>query len=281
MSRRKVCSEYIFANNADGSRAWTYDVGVIINSSIAIGGERVYFVESRNPALKGQPSGKSAAPAYENGLWTTDLYLVALDADTGTKLWDKALKTGPGGDPIITNGEVVFYLLYAESAGTEYVILESSNAGANRFYLYAYVVTDDGCNYQWQANHAPSDDKTRMKRAIVVGNAVYLHPKAYTLAGSGTHNSFRSDFPRAACGACSAAGSVLMGSFTEPSGTWPWNKRIGMWDADTDTSSYWSIIRPGCWINAISGGGMVLAPEQAGGCACGTWFNTSVGFVAE
>jgi SAM-dependent methyltransferase len=286
-SRRKVCSEYIFADNAAGGREWTYDEGVIINSSIAFGGGRVYFVESRpgpgekRAALKGQPSGQRASASYESGLWTDELHLVALDADTGTKLWEKALKTGAGGDPIIADGDVVFYLLYAESAGVEYVILESSNSDAEKFFLYSYAVTNGGCNYQWQANHSYTDGKVRMKRPIVVGDAVYLFPKAYSLAGTGDHASFRSDFPRAACGACSAAGNVLMGSFTESAGKWPWNKRIGMWDAETSTASYWSTIRPGCWISTISGGGMVLAPEQAGGCACGMWFNTSVGWIAK
>ena len=280
-SRRKVCSEYIFANSPSGDRVWTYDVGVIINSSIAMGGGRVYFVESRNGALKSQPSGKSASSSYESGLWTSDLYLVALDADTGTKFWEKNLKSGPGGDPIIVNGEVVFYLIYAESASTEYVILESSNSSTSNFYLYTYVVTDGGCNYQWRANHTHSDIKVAIKRPIIVGDAVYLFPKAYSLAGSGIHTSFRSDFPRSACGVCSAAGNVIMGAFTEASGEWPWNKRIGMWDANTNTESYWSLIRPGCWLNTISGGGMVLAPEQAGGCACNVWFNTSVGWITK
>jgi hypothetical protein len=119
---------------------WTYDVGVIINSSIAFGGGRVYFVESRNPALKGQPSGQDSSSSYESGLWTTDLYLVALDADTGDKFWEKELKTVSGGHPVIKNGDVVFYLLYAEYANKEYLILESSYSNTNKFYLYTYEV---------------------------------------------------------------------------------------------------------------------------------------------
>ena len=275
--RRKVCSEYIFANNANGSRAWTYEDGVIINSSIAFGGGRVYFVESRNPALKGQPSGKTASLSYENGLWTSDLYLVALDADTGDKFWDKALKTAPGGDPVIASGEVAFYLLYVESAGTEYVIVESSKPST--FYLYTYAVTDGACSYLWQASHGwHGNVKHQMKRAMVIGNGVYLYPSAHYLTNGGI---IRSDLPLAWCGVCSAAGNVIMGRFENFSDVWPWKKQIAMWDASTGTESYWDSIRPSCWISAISGGGMVLAPEQGGGCACSVWFNTSVGFVAE
>ena len=174
---------------------------------------------------------------------------------------------------------MVFYLLYGESAGSEYVILESSHLSSSKFYLYSYGVTDAACNFQWHIEQDWSASvKDRMKRPLVIGSAIYLFPHARRLTDG---EIFRSDFPRVACGVCSAAGNVIMGSFTEASGTWPWNKRIGMWDTQTAAASYWSTIRPGCWISTISGGGMVLAPEQAGGCACGLWFNTSVGFVAQ
>ena len=278
-SRDKVCSETIFANNADGSRAWTYDVGVIIKSTIAFGGGRVYFVESRNPALKGQPSGQNSRDSYESGLWTGDLYLVALDADTGSKYWDKALKTGPSGDPVIVNGDVVFFLLYAESAGAEYVILESSNIGASKYYLYTYEVDDDGGSYLWQANHDwHGNVKHRMKRAMVLGDGVYLYPNSHRLTNG---SILRSDLPLAWCGSCSAAGNVIMGRFENHSDVWPWKKQTAMWNANTGAESYWKSIRPSCWINTISGGGMILAPEQGGGCACSLWFNTSMGLVAK
>ena len=53
---------------------------------------------------------------------------------------------------------------------------------------------------------------------------------------------------------------------------------IIMWHTTSGTSS-WGKIRPSCWLNVISGGGMILAPEGSGGCSCNVWFNTSVGFV--
>ena len=192
-------------------------------------------------------------------------------------IYSAAFKTAPGGDPVIASGEVAFYLLYAESAGTEYVIIESSKPSA--FYLYTYVVTDSGCNYQWQANHPwHGNVKHQMKRAMVIGNGVYLYPSAHYLTNGGI---IRSDLPLAWCGDYSAAGNVIMGRFENFPDVWPWKKQTAMWDASTGTESYWDAIRPSCWISTISGGGMVLAPEQGGGCACNVWFNTSVGFVAK
>lgn len=280
--RRKVCSEYIFANNANGSRAWTYEDGVIINSTIAIGGGRVYFVESRNSAIKGQSSGNAATLSYENGLWTTDLYLVALDKDTGTKLWDKAIKTGVGGDPVIKNGDVAFYLLYAESAGTEYVILESSKYGDAKVYLYTYEVDGSSCDYLWQATHNwGTNVKHQMKRAMVIGDGVYQWPSGHYLTTGGIISG--DVMPEAWCGDYSAAGSVVLGRYTKSAPTASQSRQIGMWDSNgaTNNETCWVSLRTSCWINAISGGGMILIPEQGGGCACSTWFNTSVGFVAK
>jgi hypothetical protein len=273
----KVCSEYIFANDAAGNRVWTYEDGVIINTTICMGGGRVYFVESRNGSLKGQPCGQPEALSedwtYENGLWSSsELYLVALDADTGTKLWDKNIKTGPGGDPVVVDGQVVFNLLFAESGGDELLVLECSNNGT--YYLYTYEVSDSTCNFRWTRNHGwAANFKVLMKRPVIVGDIVYLHPNAYYLSNG---NINRSNVPQSACGIMSAIGNTLCGRFnSDPSGD------IEMWDISSNTFSNWAPLRQGCWISVVSGGNMVLAPEAGGACSCQMYFQTSVGFVTN
>jgi hypothetical protein len=37
--------------------------------------------------------------------------------------------------------------------------------------------------------------------------------------------------------------------------------------------------RPGCWINIIPAGGLILMPEASAGCTCGYALQTSVAFV--
>jgi hypothetical protein len=54
---------------------------------------------------------------------------------------------------------------------------------------------------------------------------------------------------------------------------------IGLWDFNKDEISIWRTLRPGCWLSTIPAGGMVLAPEAGGGCSCGWWTETSVGFI--
>ena len=275
----KVCSEYIFANNAAGNRIWTYEDGVIINSTICFGGGRVYFVESRNYSLKGQPCGEPPSIiqdwTYENGLWSgNDLYMVALNADTGTKLWDKNITTGAGGDPVVVDAELVIYMLYAESGGDEHLVLGCSrctNFPTGKYYLYTYDINDSACNFNWQANHNWAREyKVILKRPVVIDDTVYLYPNAYLLSnGSLSYSSV----PEASCGIMSAIGNTLCGRFAGV------NYHTGMWDVGTHTMSRWVPIRPGCWLNAISGGNMLLMPETSGGCSCNYYFMTSVGFV--
>ena len=246
--------------------------------TICLGGGRVYFIESRNPSLKGEPCGQQPAVSqnwtYENGLWSgTELYLVALDADTGTKLWEKNIKTGAGGDPVVVDGKLVIYMLYAESGGDELLVLSCSKVTSfpqGKYYVYTYNVSDSACNFDWQANHNWDHEyKVIMKRPAVIGDTLYLYPNAYSLSGGTLSHS---SIPEAGCGVLSAIGNTLCGRF----GT---GYNIGMWNVSSHTTSSWVPIRPGCWINIISGGNMLLMPENSAGCSCHYYFMTSVGFV--
>ena len=48
-----------------------------------------------------------------------------------------------------------------------------------------------------------------------------------------------------------------------------------MWDLRTGAVSSWTKLRPSCWLS------MILAPEGGGGCSCGNWLETSVGFLPK
>jgi outer membrane protein assembly factor BamB len=53
----KVCSENLFAlDKHSGKTIWTYNRGVIANSTITIGDGRVYFIESRNAKVMADES---------------------------------------------------------------------------------------------------------------------------------------------------------------------------------------------------------------------------------
>ncbi len=40
-----------------------------------------------------------------------------------------------------------------------------------------------------------------------------------------------------------------------------------------------TITRPGCWINIIPAGGLVLIPEASSGCTCGFSLQTSIAYI--
>ena len=261
----KICSKYLFANNLDGSRAWTYnsaesDKGVIINSTICMGGGRVYFVESRNPSAESLTTGQIGSQ-----LWT-DLYLVALNSDTGVRVWQKNLKTAPGGDPVVANGTAIIHLMYSD----ETLVLETSDT---QYYIYAYAASDGTAKWNtsqaWTANR---DHGSHLQRVVIangrvwgIGNIKGLSLTNGTVGGAAT-------MPLTICGAVAASGNVFLGRFNKGD--------MKMWDSQTGSLTSWSRIRPGCYINVLGSGGMVLAPEGGGGCDCyDGGFHTSTAFI--
>ena len=43
--------------------------------------------------------------------------------------------------------------------------------------------------------------------------------------------------------------------------------------------SSWPRLRSSCWLSTIPAAGMLLSPEGGGGCSCGIWMETSIGFM--
>lgn len=256
----KICSDYIFANDLDGNPLWTYDSsdgdkGVIINSTICFGGGRMYFVECRDATVEASSSGRIGL----SQLWDS-LYIVALDADTGTRLWAKDIISGGGGDAVVAGGTVVFYMMYAD----ENLFIGSSDTS---YHLYAYQVSDSSCAYNWKNEFNWSSDNHgwHMDRPIVVGNNVYLERYGYDMD---TGAQVTSGAPSGHCGTVAGTANGIL----HRSGN------ITMWNTSVGSSS-WSSIRQNCWISTIGSGGMVLAPEGGGGCDCYGWFHTSAAFV--
>lgn len=261
----KICSRYLFANNeSTGQRLWTYDStdadkGVIINSTITIGNGRVYFVESRNATVENYTSGRIGI----SQLWDQQ-YLVALDQDTGVRLWQQSI------NPV--DGVPVFYLVYAN----ETLILVSSSSANSRYYLYAYEAASGNAKAGWSTNpvsHSWTADHHggHIQHPVVIGNRLYLEPRGYNIdtgADLGITMGSRSG--------CTTRAGTTGALIYRGSG-----RRMAMWDINSGSSSYWNPLRPSCWLSMIPAGGMILLPEGGGGCSCNEWFQTSIGFVSK
>jgi outer membrane protein assembly factor BamB len=255
-STAKVCSDNFFCLAKDsGQTLWTYHNGLIVNSSIAIGGGRVYFLESRNPTALSLISGRVGDPS----LWL-DQYLVVLDAATGSLLWEKAVSLPSSPFPM------VLFLCYAE----EKLILSDSTS---RYDIFAYAAPNG--QLLWQKNHPWNRDNHggHLYHPIIVNGTVYLEPYGYDLA---TGNVVKSGLPvRGGCSTMSAAArSVLYINWDYDKGS------MYFWDLDTDERRQFAGSRSSCWLSFISGSGMALSPTASSGCTCRYPLQTSIGFSA-
>jgi len=164
----QVVSDSLFAlRKEDGGRQWTYKNGVILNSSIAIGGGRMYFVECREPSILAEEVGRIGS----SRLWE-DQYLVALDIATGEKIWEKSVSFPHSPTP------VVFYLCYWE----ETLVVSMTTT---RYHLFAFSA-EDGAD-RWTASHAWNRNHHggHMYHPIVLEDMVIVEPRVYDISNGG------------------------------------------------------------------------------------------------
>jgi outer membrane protein assembly factor BamB len=251
----KVCSDYLFANDPQlATRQWAYENGVIINTSVCFGADRVYFVESRNATVKSHLSSRVGL----SELWT-EQYLVALNAADGARAWEQPLNT--------SDGTVTFYMMYAPDN-----ILLIASSGTHGYQLSAYDATQG--TRRWSATHDWYNDNHggHMQRPVVVGGSVFYVPREYDLLTGAVLDSSAGN-RRSGCATYAASTGALL--YRGSGG------HTAMEDVETGSFTQWDRLRTSCWLNFTPAGGMVLNPEGAGGCRCNGWMNTSLGFAKK
>ncbi len=249
----KVCSDNVFALNPEsGQEIWRYENGVIINTTIVIADGRVFFVECRNETIRNSAEGRIGNTA----LWQ-DQYLVALDQNDGNLIWEKPIDTA--------NGIVVFYLLHGK--GT--LVLASSDT---KYHLYGFDAENG--ESKWSTSHSWLKDNhgQHMQHPTIVGDTIFLRPRAYNINDG---QLVIDAMPPHEGGCATFAGTEGALIYRGKEGC------ISMWDFNENKVTHWYSIRPGCWLSTIPAGGMVLSPEGGGGCSCGGWLETSIGFALK
>ncbi len=266
--RPLVCSETMFAFDRHSKKLlWTYPAnqGLILNPTITIGEGKLFFIESTNPKTL-RSSNARATPAELLGKGSN---LIALDLKTGKELLRRK-----------QDFSAVAHLLYLCYARGKLVAVGTRNSSTNkkqaRVLYDIWVFNADKGDKVWSAtkqypagiggSHGEQDH-----HPVIVGDKLYCEPWGFDLHSG----KLLSDFGwtarhRRGCGTISASASTFFFRQSNPT----------LFDLSTNKfAKVTSCTRPGCWINMIPAGGLLLIPEASSGCTCNYSVQTSLAFI--
>jgi outer membrane protein assembly factor BamB len=272
-------TDAIFAIDvATGKHKWLYQGKNIAHHTIAIGGERVFLIDSsitseeRNHILQEDKteltklSGKARERAEELAKKADLRRAVALNAKTGEQEWAKPVDVTDCSEIGIGGGKLT--LIYAND------VLVLCGANANGHYWKQFIAGDfskrrlvalsaENGKRLW------AKDANYRHRPIVVDDQIVAEPWSYDLY-SGVQKSRSNpvtgkDEPWSMmrsghhCGMMTATPNMLFfrAGFT------------GIYDLEQDDGTqHFAGHRTGCWINMIPANGLLMIPESSAGCVC-------------
>lgn len=267
-----VVSERLFANTIEGRRAWTHNPrrgtspAVIINPTICHDGQLIHFIESASPAAIATDHGRPKLADVFAGPCS----LVAIDLATGLE----ARRT-----PIdLTAYQHVIHMSVANGVvlvtGSKYAPKDPANPAAGQALYYDLRAHDARSGRElWRRDHPGARQviggihgEQTDRPVIVESSRIHLDVMAYDLK-TGDVLWKQQHTPVGGCGTMSAA--VNLGF-----------RRLGsphMVDLKTGKATPITLsTRPGCWINIIPAGGLVMIPEASSGCSCNHAIQTSL-----
>lgn len=250
-----------------GEPKWVYQAaqGLIVNPSIAISEGRIWFIESDNPETLSSVSGRATArQLVGSGCWLT-----AIDVSDGKQLVRRALD--------LSN---LRHNIYLSAAAGKIIVAGSYNSGENKKtdqVLYDIMVLDahDGSpvwnTTQRQGTTISGDHGEQDHRPVIIADRLYCEPFGYQLHTGEPLTDFQwNTSHRRGCGNLSASTSAF---FFRQNVT-------SMFDLRTNqTAPVTQITRPGCWINILPAGGLLMIPEASSGCTCNYPIQTSITFL--
>ena len=248
-----VCSEYLFClNPSTSAEIWRYKNpggGLIPNAAIAISADCVFLIESRNADALADTSGRMPGAT----LLQSGVYLVKLDKRTGAKAWEQ---------PVTLPFAHTAYLSCANG-----VVLAVGSRNVSNYVQYELCAFDasDGSS-KWTNNYIGSytlngDHGEQDHHPVIAGNQIYSFPYAFDLLSGARDTTFSWSRGGHACATFSGSAEYLFGRGT--------NGRIYSKESASagGTVLSWTN-RPGCFINIVPAGGLVLMPESSAGCTC-------------
>jgi len=264
MSRIFSESEVLFALDAEtGTPKWTYDAEESIrHNTVAVGGGRVYLIDAPIAEIDrvdfDREQAKRRGESPGGGETEVDAEvpgrLVALDAKTGEPVWERS--------------EGVFGTMLALSVEHDVLLMAKQHTRFNlpsdeRGRVAAFRASTG--EPLWEVEAPAIEGYRYASRPVINGKVVYLEPGALDLL---TGRKLDFTLGRSyACGIVSGGKHLL--AFRSAT--------LGYVDllASPKTVNYGGV-RPGCWINAIPAGGLLLLPDASSRCTCSYLIKASV-----
>ncbi|MFT5304458.1 MAG: outer membrane protein assembly factor BamB, partial [Mariniblastus sp.] len=249
-----VAGEQLFSMDPEtGKLQWQYD-GLVLHPTITILDGHIYFVEDKTSEHLQAANRRISLEKDQQH------ELVCLEVKTGKLRWRRPLDSFAGHIASL-------YLAGGGDAKHRSLILAASEATIKQFAIQSFDPETGDPNWTrtvaWEATHHGK----HISRPAIQGELMYLRPEVLSLAdGETIHRGFPGGH------GCSSYTLSTNGMFSRLGET-TW------WDVRTQKVNRFKRIRTDCWISVVPAQGMLLSAEGGGGCSCGTWLETSLGFL--
>jgi outer membrane protein assembly factor BamB len=265
--RQVIVSDYLFAiDRHTGATRWTYKDGTIMNSAVTVGNGRIYFALCRNPEIINDDDGRLRIDKF----CEKNLSIVALDAETGNKIWQR---------PFQFPYEHIMYLNCAENT-----LLFTGTYNKDKHVNYSLFAFDaDTGEKKWQTDYVGLNARgtepfgtggshgEQWQHPVINGRTLYSRPYAFDLH-TGEKKQYYVYRGGGGCGGLTGSAYYLYGRGSNPR----------MYPLEVDSTrgiQLTQVTRPGCWLNIIPAGGLILVPESSSGCTCGYSIQSSLAFA--
>ncbi len=263
--RPVIVSEGVFAmDRFTGETLWTHRGGAVMNNACTIDEKRgrIYFVESRNEKAAANTDGRMRIDEFCG----EDAFIVALDLETGRKLVE---------EPFTFPFE---HIMFACIADDTLVVTGTFNRGNDVYYgLYGFKARN--AELKWQTENlglsvrgtdpggTGGSHGEQWQHPVIIGSTLFLRPHAFDLK-TGEKLPYIAYRGGHGCGGLTGSQHYLFGRGDNPR----------MYPIETEKTQgiqLTRVSRPGCWLNIIPVGGLILIPESSSGCTCAYPVQTS------
>jgi len=259
--RDMIISDYLFSvDRFTGKKLWLYRNGVMFNNTITVGKEYVYFIESRNERSISDEDGRLRIDYFTK----SENYLVKLDRQTGKKIYEKPFKF-----PF----NQIMYLSYAKNI---LLAVGSYNVRKHVHYgLFAFDANSGDLIWKnsYKGDEIGGEHGEQWQHPVIIDNTIVQRPYAFDLK-TGKKTKYQLERSGGGCGGLSGSTYYLYGRGSNPQMYQLTNKKV-------KGTPLTRVNRPGCWINIIPAGGLVMIPESSSGCTCDYPIQTSFVFIPK